>query len=391
MEYITTKEASAKWGITTSRITLLANEGRIPGAHRLGKSWLIPATTTKPEPRKANHSGVSQKENDDLSFPMYHLRPDWSYIKESKLPKQQQDLLAAETAVFECRFHDAYPILEALLQSPIDKITEIGCLWNAGICCIALNTPTDFFKILLRLQLLLAEDFPHKNDLTIILDSLRNYMDTLESVANTDTIYADIHEQAIPLMCVQLGYKYLALETLNLGTADISLLELNLRLLKNTSAVIAVEMMHCYLTGIYYLRQDMDNATRNAEAVIQLAYENKLYFPLVTYYRYFSQVFAPILDKYPKEFSLHCHKLISQYEEKFTAFFSYINEDSVISKLTDSDYLYIHGVLMDLSNTGIANQLNVHPQTVKRKLKKLCEEMGVRTKKELKEYLRNYL
>ena len=30
MEYISTKEASAKWGISTTRITILANEGRIP-------------------------------------------------------------------------------------------------------------------------------------------------------------------------------------------------------------------------------------------------------------------------------------------------------------------------------------------------------------------------
>ena len=59
MEYITTKEASEKWGISTTRITILANQGRIPGAQRLGKSWLIPASATKPSTGRTCSFGMS--------------------------------------------------------------------------------------------------------------------------------------------------------------------------------------------------------------------------------------------------------------------------------------------------------------------------------------------
>ena len=103
MEYISTKEASKKWGISPIRITLLANEGRIPGAYRLGKSWLIPATATKPERKKANRSNSTKKE-----------------------PENSED----------------------------------------------------FSKAFLRLQMLLAADFPHRDDLAIILDCLKTYVQT---------------------------------------------------------------------------------------------------------------------------------------------------------------------------------------------------------------------
>lgn len=71
MEYMTTKEASAKWGISTSRITILANEGRIPGAQRFGRSWLIPFSAPKPPELKPDRSGSVRKQNN--FFPCHYI------------------------------------------------------------------------------------------------------------------------------------------------------------------------------------------------------------------------------------------------------------------------------------------------------------------------------
>lgn len=48
MDYLTTKEASAKWGIKERRITVLCNENRISGAIYVGRIWLIPKDAEKP-------------------------------------------------------------------------------------------------------------------------------------------------------------------------------------------------------------------------------------------------------------------------------------------------------------------------------------------------------
>ena len=53
MEYMTTAEASKKWGITVRRVQILCKEGRVKGAVNKG-IWLIPSKAEKPEdPRKA--------------------------------------------------------------------------------------------------------------------------------------------------------------------------------------------------------------------------------------------------------------------------------------------------------------------------------------------------
>lgn len=54
MDYITSKEASQKWGITERRIQKLCEEGRIDGVVRFGKVWAIPKSAVKPSDARKN-------------------------------------------------------------------------------------------------------------------------------------------------------------------------------------------------------------------------------------------------------------------------------------------------------------------------------------------------
>ena len=48
MDYITAKETAELWGLTTRRVQILCEQGKIQGAARLGKVWAIPKDTPKP-------------------------------------------------------------------------------------------------------------------------------------------------------------------------------------------------------------------------------------------------------------------------------------------------------------------------------------------------------
>ena len=47
--YITVKQAAEKWGLSDRREGILCSEGKISGAAREGRSWMIPADAKKPE------------------------------------------------------------------------------------------------------------------------------------------------------------------------------------------------------------------------------------------------------------------------------------------------------------------------------------------------------
>lgn len=49
MGFLSTTQASEKWGISPRRIQILCTEKRIPGAFRIGNTWAIPEDAQKPK------------------------------------------------------------------------------------------------------------------------------------------------------------------------------------------------------------------------------------------------------------------------------------------------------------------------------------------------------
>jgi excisionase family DNA binding protein len=53
-DYLTTKEAAERLGVTPARVRVLRKEGRLPGAVKFSRDWLFPAATIaefKPNPK----------------------------------------------------------------------------------------------------------------------------------------------------------------------------------------------------------------------------------------------------------------------------------------------------------------------------------------------------
>lgn len=49
MQYLSTKQMSEKWGISSRRIQILCAENRIPGIIKIGNIWGIPEFAKKPD------------------------------------------------------------------------------------------------------------------------------------------------------------------------------------------------------------------------------------------------------------------------------------------------------------------------------------------------------
>ena len=59
MDYMTLKEASKKWGVSSRQINYYCTDGRIPGAVKIATIWLIPKDAKKPA------DGRRKKERND--------------------------------------------------------------------------------------------------------------------------------------------------------------------------------------------------------------------------------------------------------------------------------------------------------------------------------------
>ena len=84
MDYVTTKEAAAKWGITNRMALYHCTSGRIDGAVKTGNTWLIPKDVAKPEDKRRKKSSIPKEkeapfqpltENKDLFVEMFKHFP----------------------------------------------------------------------------------------------------------------------------------------------------------------------------------------------------------------------------------------------------------------------------------------------------------------------------
>ncbi len=59
MDYMTLREASEKWGVSSRQINYYCVEGRIPGAVKMAGVWLLPKAADKlaDKRRKQNKGG----------------------------------------------------------------------------------------------------------------------------------------------------------------------------------------------------------------------------------------------------------------------------------------------------------------------------------------------
>lgn len=52
MDYMTLREAGKKWSISPRQINYYCSAGRIPGAEKTGRVWLIPKDAEKPKDKR---------------------------------------------------------------------------------------------------------------------------------------------------------------------------------------------------------------------------------------------------------------------------------------------------------------------------------------------------
>jgi len=92
MEFLTTKEISEQWNISARRVAILCEEGRLDGAFKKGKTWLIPSDVSKPEDGRYKRMKAYYNEYIELENKFKVIYPESSNATYTSLLNYSDDL-----------------------------------------------------------------------------------------------------------------------------------------------------------------------------------------------------------------------------------------------------------------------------------------------------------
>lgn len=67
MDFLTTKQAAEVWGISARRVAILCEQGRIDGAAKAGKTWLLPPNAQKPIDKRLKQIEAQEDKSNGIS------------------------------------------------------------------------------------------------------------------------------------------------------------------------------------------------------------------------------------------------------------------------------------------------------------------------------------
>lgn len=139
MYAITVKEAAKKWGVTTRRVQDLCKQGRIPGAQRWERTWMIPQDALYPTEQTAHIESLPMpRKSPFLDMTDLYNAPgsaDESIAALEGQPEAQQ-LLAAQIAYCRGQIDKVYDHIQFFLEAHSGFYAVLGGGMLLSLCAM---------------------------------------------------------------------------------------------------------------------------------------------------------------------------------------------------------------------------------------------------------------
>lgn len=385
MEYMSTPEASRIWGITANRISILARQGRIPGAVCVGSRWMIPKNAPKPHDGRIKNIPENDNDIDTFRYPYYVDKEIDEFVPP--LSEDEKKLRNVQCLFVECKFEEAVKMLESLPDTAKNIYVKIGALYYACLLCVYSEQNTKLHYYLRNLYHLLDSDFPYKEEMEIFPYELNSHIGANHFVYEDDLINPlyKYHESVLPVLIRSMLYCHGMKRLSSPKNIDASLFEVNLSMLEKMKDYSNTQSIHIYLCTIYILKRKSVLAQMHLKKAFEIAAARKLYYHPAFYYTYAASTCDKVLQDFPIEFADKIKSLGAEIKFKFVKFMKANKVKHIHMYLARKDYYFITYVLQNKTNKEIAADLNISESAVAKKYSEIYNKLNINSKEELRQ------
>lgn len=406
MDYIKVSDAAKKWGISPRRIQALCAAGKIEGAVRFGRDWMLPKNARQPVDgrTKAGRNAQTGRLNADMPFPrntpflymtdLYSAPGTAESSIESLSDNYEAQLLfAAEIAYSRGAIDKVYESANYLLN----KRSGFYAVLSAGMLlalCAIWHGDLDMWR---RAKVHIAEaPAATDNDRDIMLFSITAVDSMLYDTANFPNwfkigCFEPLHRDALPAAKVYYA-KYLyaagfAVATRQLelqGVQGLSLMtmipftiEPMISQAMADSSIIAEAYLRMTCATVYHTSGNDTQAIRHLDRAIALALPDKLYGLLAEYCR----VLGPLIEDRLKLVDPVAWEQVKTLSKIYSAGWSKLSGSvrgrTIITTLSQREREVAKLAAFGMQNSDIAQKLHMSLSGVKQAIRIVSEKTGV--------------
>ncbi len=395
--YLSVREAAEKWGVSERRINQYCSEGRIPGAEKIGKAWVIPADADKPgDPRKRKNQSVSHKPPNAPELfpgfmPLLNTRFEPGHCMET-IEKMKagpkKDIAMAEYRYFSGQAEKAMQDTEVYLTST-DEAIRLSACWIFAYSCLTVGRIDHARHALQEIQNTLAANRKTAPPVRAI--------ESFAAFAAAVLLHLPLPEEMPPMetflpllppgirafaLYVLAHYLYLKEEY----GQSAGIVEATLAMGADAYPIYAI-YLHLVAVMDYMSLKQPDRAQTHLLTAWEIARPDDLIEGFGEHHGLLGAMLeATIKSKWPEDFK-RIIDITYRFSSGWRRVHNPITGHDVADDLTTTEFAIAMLAARSWTTQEIANHLNISANTVKNHISEAMRKLRVETRKDLKKYM----
>lgn len=406
MEYLNITETADKWGISPRRLQTLCANGKVEGATRFGKAWMIPKTTQKPidgRTKASKDNKVALLEKDmpmPRNTPFLHMTDLYSVAGNAEKSiaalegnPEAQTLLEAEIAYSKGEIEKVYDSAYYLLHKHSGFYAVISAGMLLGLCAIWRGDLNMWRQAKIHIAEAPANSEADRDIMAFSITAIDSILYDVSSFPEWFKLgrFEPLHKDALPAAKVfyakylyAIGYALATKQFELQGVYGLSLMTM----IPNTiepmisqavadNSIIAEIYLRMTCAAIYHTSGNNEQAVYHIDRAVALALPDKLFGILAEYGRTLDSLLEQRISRVDLNAWYAVRDLYRIYMAGWTKLSGSVRGKKLATTLSPKEREVAKLAAFGFKNSQIAEMLNMSISAVKQAVTNISNKTGM--------------
>ena len=406
MNYLKTDEVAKSWGISPRRLQTLCAQGKIHGAVRFGRAWMIPVDTPKPIDGRTRYGRSEQNARSSAAMHMPRQTPFLHMTALYNVPGCAEKAIAAlannpeAQALFEAEIAYSRGQIDKVYEKAyylLERHSDFYAILSAGMllahCAIWRGDLEMWRKAKIHISEAEAKDDIDREIITLCFCAVDSMLYDVENFPEWFKVgcFELLHKDSLPAAKVYYAkYIYatghgLASKTVEMeGISGLALMGLLPAIFEPMisqamadDTVITEIYLRLICAGAYHYTKHDKQAIRHIDRALALALPDKLYGILAEYCRIIGALIEQRLRPIDEKAWLEVSRLSKIYLDNWSKLGNKVTGRHVIENLSAQNREVARLAAFKLSDAEIAARMNMSISGVKQAIRIIKQKSGL--------------